>query len=66
MGFADGSDTTVRHNTQVPLSNKITHHAQSKQSTQSYINNKVHTMNTTHKKVNLPLYQSVEAYRFEL
>jgi hypothetical protein len=37
-----GSGTTLRHNTQIHVSHKITHHAQTKQSTQSYTNNKGH------------------------
>jgi hypothetical protein len=32
----------MRHNTQIHISHKITHHAQTKQSTESYTNNKGH------------------------
>jgi hypothetical protein len=59
------SGTTVRHNTQIHISHKITHHAQTKHSTQKYTNNKGHithnAYNTT--KVKLSLQQAVRAYR---
>jgi hypothetical protein len=43
MGFARGSGTTIRDNTQMHTSHKLTHHTQTKHRTQNYTNNKGHT-----------------------
>jgi hypothetical protein len=40
-----GSGTTIRHNAQIHISQKITHHTQTKHSTQSYTNNIGHITN---------------------
>jgi hypothetical protein len=48
-----GSGTTIRHNIQLHISHEITHHAQTKHSTQSYTNNEGHITHNeynTHKK----------------
>jgi hypothetical protein len=37
-----GSGTTIRHNTQIHISHKLTHHAQTKHNILSYTNNKGH------------------------
>jgi hypothetical protein len=46
-----GSGTTIRHNTTIRVSHGISHHAQTKQVTQSYstIMNTLHAMNITQK-----------------
>jgi hypothetical protein len=44
-----GSGTTTKHNTQIRIPHKITHHAQRKHSTQRYTNNKAHI---THNEYN--------------
>jgi hypothetical protein len=44
IGFIPGgSGTTIRHNTQIRISHKITHHSQTNHSSQSYTNNKGHS-----------------------
>jgi hypothetical protein len=50
--------------TKIHISHKITHHAETKYSTQSYKNIKdtLHTMNTTQEKVKLSLQQYMVAY----
>jgi hypothetical protein len=39
-GLPGGSGTTKRNNTQIHISHKITHHSQTKHSTQHYTSNK--------------------------
>jgi hypothetical protein len=48
-----GSDTTIRHNTQ-HTSHKITHHAQTKHSTQNYTNSKGHTTHIEYNANTIP------------
>jgi hypothetical protein len=48
-GLPDSSCTTIRHNTQTFTCHKITHHAHTKHSTQSYRNNEGHI---THNEYN--------------
>jgi hypothetical protein len=59
MGFSPGgSGTTIRYNTQIHISHKITHHAQTKHNTQNYTNNKghiTHNERTQPKKVKLSM-----------
>jgi hypothetical protein len=52
MGFMPGSSsTTIRHNTEIHMPLKITHHSQTIHSTQRYINNTGHsTHNEYHEK----------------
>jgi hypothetical protein len=60
-----GSGTTIRNNTtqQIHISHKVTHHAQTKHSTQSYTNNKGHiTHNEYNTKVKLSPYQAGKPY----
>jgi hypothetical protein len=45
-----GSGTTIRHNTKMHISHKISHHAQTKHSSQSYTNNKGHIIQIKIKK----------------
>jgi hypothetical protein len=47
--FTRGSGTTIRHNTQIHISHKITQHTQTKHSAQSYTNYKGHI---THNEYN--------------
>jgi hypothetical protein len=60
-----GSSTTIRHNTKIHIVHKISHHTQTKHSTQSYTNNKGHISHDEYntKKLKLSLQQAVEAYR---
>jgi hypothetical protein len=45
-----GSGIAIRHNTKIHISHKITHHAQSEHSTQSYTNNKRHITHNEYNK----------------
>jgi hypothetical protein len=53
----DGYGTTIRNNQKIHISDKKSHHAQTKHSTKATqtIKDTLHTVNTTHKKVKLSL-----------